>query len=105
MGGAKAGAQDSSGFEGAMSSLGSQLKGNLNFSIAMDELSDQASRAMGKAAQYGLYASAFSSVASMAMSGASMSYGRGGGGSKETPVKDGQTIVQNSVDGSFTVTG
>lgn len=77
VGAASAGATDSSGRDGALASLRSQLKGNLNFSIQMDLLSDQASTAMGKAAKYGLYASGFSAVSSLAMAGASMMYGGG----------------------------
>lgn len=66
---AGAGVTSSSGLEGGVSSVGSQLSSNLNYLTKQETLSDQASMALGKATDWGNKANIFAGVASLATLG------------------------------------
>lgn len=65
------GVADSSGAAGGQGSIISQGNSNLSFLDRSAAISDQTSRAMGKAISYGNYSQMFGGVASLAMSYAS----------------------------------
>ena len=65
------GVADSSGAQGGQGSIVSQGNSNLSFLDQMGRLSDQGSRALGRATTFGNYSQIFSGVANLAVTAAS----------------------------------
>lgn len=82
------GALDSSGFQGGQASIGSQLRGALNFSIEMDTYATQAAERIGNATQMENMSNLFGGVSSLALVGA-----------KYAPTKPSQAGVTGSGKG------